>query len=74
MQKNHIYTSLKDLSVVLNNQGRHGLLSFLSTLPISVLRNVEEEANKLYYRSNTSYNATILTRCYVQHFLKPYQP
>ena len=34
-----INISLKDLSVALNNHGRHGLFSFLSSLPISVLRN-----------------------------------
>ena len=33
--------SLKDLSIALNNHGRHGLFSFLSSLPISVLRNLE---------------------------------
>ena len=32
-------TSLKDLSLALTNHGRHGLFSFLSSLPISVLRN-----------------------------------
>ena len=32
-------TSLKDLSLALTNHGRHGLFSFLSPLPISVLRN-----------------------------------
>ena len=35
-------TSLKDLPVVLNNHCRHCLLSFLSYLPILVLRNLEE--------------------------------
>ena len=34
-----INTSLKDLSIAFNIHGRHGLLSFLSSLPISVLRN-----------------------------------
>ena len=47
-----INTSLKDLSISLNNHGLHGLLSFLSALPISVLRNLELEANKLYIRAN----------------------
>ena len=32
-------TSLKDLSLALTNYGQHGLFSFLSSLPISVLRN-----------------------------------
>ena len=65
-------TSLKDLSLALTNHGRHGLFSFLSSLPISVLRNLELEANKLYDRANKLYKAALLTRCYVQHFLCPY--
>ena len=67
-----INTSLKDLSIALNNHGQHGLLSFLSPLPISVLRNLELEANKCYNRANKLYKAALLTRCYVQHFLSPY--
>ena len=34
-----ITNSLKDHSVLLINHGRHGLLSFLSYLPIPVLSN-----------------------------------
>ena len=45
-------TSLKDLSIALNNHGWHGLFSFLSSLPISVLLNLELDANKLYDRAN----------------------
>ena len=68
----HINTSLKDLSIALNNHGRHGLFSFLSSLSISVLHNLELKANKLYDRANKLYKAALLTRCYVQHFLSPY--
>ena len=70
--KKRLNTSLKDLSLALSNHGRHGLFSFLSSLPISVLRNLELGANKLYDRANKSYKAALLTRCYVQHFLSPY--
>ena len=48
------------------------LFSFLSSLPISVLRNLELEANKPYDRANKLYKAAVLTRYYVQHFLSPY--
>ena len=65
-------TSLNDLSIALNNHGQHGFFSFLSSLSISVLRNLELEANKLYERANTLYKAALLTRCYVQHFHSPY--
>ena len=47
-----IITSLKYFSIALNHQGWHGLLSFLSSLLISVLRNSELEANKLHDRAN----------------------
>ena len=43
--KKRLNTSLKDLSLALSNHGWHGLFSFLSSLPISVLRNFELEAN-----------------------------
>ena len=58
--------------MVLNNHGRHGLLSFLNTLPISVLRVLGSETNKLNDRANTLYKAALLTRCYVQDFHSPY--
>ena len=45
---------------------------FLSSLPISVLRNLELEANKFYDRANKVYKAALLTWCYVQQFLSPY--
>ena len=45
-------TSLKDLSKVLEDHGRHSMLSFLSSLPISVLRILDTEANKFYDRSH----------------------
>ena len=44
--KKRLNTFLKDLSIALNNHGRHGLFSFLSSLPISVSRNLELEAKK----------------------------
>ena len=40
-EKKRIYNYGKDHSVRLNNHGRPGLLSFLSSLPISVLSNLE---------------------------------
>ena len=65
-------TSLNDLSIALNNHDWHDLFSFLSSLPISVLRNLELEANKLYDSANKLYKAALLTRSYVQHFLSAY--
>ena len=45
-------TSLQDLSKVLEDHGRHSVLSFLSSLPISVFRILDTEANKFYDRNH----------------------
>ena len=58
-------TSFKDLSKVLEDHGRHSMLSFLSSLPISVLRILDTEANKFYERDHQLYDAALLTKCYM---------
>ena len=45
-------TSLKDLSKVLEDHGRHSMLSFLSSLPIPALCILDTEANKFYDRNH----------------------
>ena len=57
----NVNTSLKDLSVILNDHGHHGFLSFFSSLAIWVFRTLEKEGNNFYYRANKSYNAALLT-------------
>ena len=47
------------------------MLSYLSSLAISVLRSLDTEANKFYDRTNRLYDAALLTRCYTQHALRP---
>ena len=48
-------------------------LSRLVTLSISLLRNLDIEANKFYDRAHRLYDAALLTPCYTQHALRPYQ-
>ena len=45
------------------------MLSFLSYLPIPVLRVLDIEANRFYDRYHQMYEAALLTRCYTQHAL-----
>ena len=47
------------------------MLSYLSSLPISVLRSLDIEAKKFYDRTNRLYDAALFTRCYTQHALRP---
>ena len=63
--------TLRDLAGKLDVHGRHSMLLFLSSLPISVLHSLDTEANKFYNRSNRFYDAALLTRYYTQHALCP---
>ena len=64
-EKKRTNTSLKDIYIALNKHCRHGLLSLLSSLSISALRNLELEANKLYDGANELYKEALLTRCFI---------
>ena len=48
------------------------MLSYLSSLPIAVLRSLDTEANRFYDRNHQMYDAALLTRCYTQHDLRPF--
>ena len=63
--------TLRDPAGKLDVHGRHSMLSILSSLPISVLRSLDIEANKFYDGSNRLYNAALLIRCYTHHALRP---
>ena len=65
-------TSLNHLSSKLRKHGQHTMLLFLSSLPITVLRILDIEANRFYDRNNQMYEAALLTRCYTLHALRPF--
>ncbi|MCG8117961.1 MAG: hypothetical protein N0E45_21755 [Candidatus Thiodiazotropha endolucinida] len=64
-------TSLKVLADLLKSRGRHAMMSFLSSLPVPVKRQLDEEANRFYDTAHQFYFAALLTRCYTHHFLRP---
>ena len=64
--------SLYNLSSKLREHGRYAMLSFLSFLPIPVLRILDIEANRFYDRNLQMYEVALLTRCYTQHALRPF--
>ena len=47
-------------------------LSRLVTFSISSLRNLDIDANTFYDRAHRLFDAALLTRCYIQHALRPY--
>ena len=48
------------------------MFSFLSSLPISVLRVLDTGAKNIYNRNHQLYYAALLSRCYTQHALRPF--
>ena len=48
------------------------MLSFLSSLPIPVLRILDIEANRFHDGNHQMYESALLTRCYTQHALRPF--
>ena len=71
-RKNKLVLTLSDLSITLKHSCRHMAPLHLVTLSISSLRNLDIEVNKCYDRAHRLYDATLLTRCYTQHALRPY--
>ena len=63
--------TLRDLAAKPDVHVRHCMPSYLSSLPISVLRSLDTEANKSYDTTNRLYDTALLTRCYTQHALRP---
>ena len=56
--------TLRDLAIKVDVHSQHCMLSYLSSLPISVLRSLDTEAYKFYDRTNRLYDSALLTRCY----------
>ena len=56
-----VSTSLNNLSSKLREHGRHAMLSFLSSLPIPVLRILDIRANRFYDKNHQIYEAALLT-------------
>ena len=48
------------------------MLSKLASLSVSSLLKLDDEANKVYNRKHDLYEAALLTRCYIQHAIRPY--
>ena len=65
-------TSLNDLAAELRENGQYSILSYLSSLPIAVLRSLDTKANRFYERNHQMYDAAPLTRCYTQYALRPF--
>ena len=64
--------SVQDLHRIFKSSGRHALLSRLTTLSISSLRRLDEEADDIYVQSNPLYEVASIIQSYTQHILRPH--
>lgn len=64
--------SVRELHRIFKNSGRHRMLSILTTLPISSLAKLDEEADEIYVRTNPLYEVASIIQCYTQHILRPH--
>ena len=71
-RKSRRKVSILDLHNLLNNTGIHSMLSRLSSLSISSLREVDQEADKIISRFHPCYNTASLIQSYSQHVLRPH--
>ena len=71
-RKSRLRTSLSDLHNLLLISGKHTMLSRLSSLPVSALRDIDDQADKVFLRSDPLNNTASLIQSYTQHVLRPH--
>ena len=64
--------NLLELHNLYSNAGIHTMLSRLCSLPISSLKEIDEEADKIILRTNPLYKTASITQSYTSHILKPH--
>ena len=52
--------------------GKHAMLSRLSSLSISSLKDIDEQADEIYLRTDPLVGTACLIQSYTQHVLKPH--
>ena len=64
--------SITDLHNILLQSGKHKMLSRLSSLPLSSLRDIDDEADGIILRTDPLYKTAALIQSYTQHVLRPH--
>ena len=67
-RKARVPISINDLHIILLQSSRHTMLSRLSALPLSSLRNIDDQADVIILRTDPFY----LVQSYTQHILRPH--
>ena len=64
--------SITELHNIRLQFGKHKMLSRLSSLPLSCLRDIDEKADGIILRTDPLYNTATLIQSYTQHVLRPH--
>lgn len=64
--------SMSELFSIYKHSGRHALLSRVTSLSISCLQKVDEEADDIYIRTHPMYEVASIVQSYSQHVLHPH--
>lgn len=70
-RKNRQKSSIQDLHHIHIQSGKHALLSFVSSLPITTLRDIDEQADKIVLRTDPLIKTATLVQTYTKHVLRP---
>ncbi len=71
-RKHNRTISLSDLNKIYKSSGRHSLLSKLTGLSLSNLRDIDTEADAIYIQLNPLYDVACIVQSYTQHILRPH--
>jgi hypothetical protein len=71
-RKSRLATNVTDLHNLLLQRGKHKMLSLLSSLSLSSLRDIDNEADKIVLQTDPLYKTATLVQSYTQHVLRPH--
>ena len=71
-RKNRKYLTIQHCFNILNSSGKHKLLSSLNNLSVKSLTRLNDEADKIYIRSNKLYDTASIIQSYASHKLFPH--
>jgi hypothetical protein len=71
-RKSRLATSLTDLHYFLLQNGKHKMLSLLSSLSLISLKNIDDEADNIVLQTDPLYKTATLVQSYTQHVLRPH--
>jgi hypothetical protein len=71
-RRSRISLSVLELHKIFKSSGRHSLLSRLTTLSVSSLKKLDDEADNIYLRTNPLYEVAGIIQSYTRHILRPH--